>query len=311
VSELWTKEEFDVLVFNKFKTLDELCSLIPKRTRESIRKQRKNIHLKDRPALVHVKQKSKIFRVLVIPDAHVTNDQDLSRFTHLAKLIKDKRPDVILFGGDFADMLSLNFFDRNNKLSVEGRRYKLEIDTCNKALDILLSYKDEIRDYKPLLVYLIGNHEFRVERYVEANPALSGHMDIVEDLKLKERGFDVVPYKKFREIYGTLFTHVPLNAAGQPISGKFATQKASDLTSKSLVFFHTHFTGEFNCQRHGDDELIQVYNAGCFFEGDPPGGYADDTPHANVRCVSLLHFCKEGRFDIEQFSIDRLKAEFI
>jgi hypothetical protein len=222
----------------------------------------------------------------------------------------DYRPSVIVLGGDFADFLSLSAWEKSNKLSVEGRRYKLEIEAVNIALDKLLAFRKVLPKYNPRLIYIIGNHETRVIRYVEANPTLDGHMDIDTDLKLTQRGFEIVPYKEFIEISGTLFTHCPLNAAAQPISGKFAAQKAADVTSKSMVFFHTHQVMEYNCLRHGDEELIQIYNAGSYFEGPPPGGYSDNSTHATARLLSILSFYKSGRFDIEQLSLERLRKMY-
>lgn len=246
-------------------------------------------------------------KILIIPDAHVTNGQDLSRFDKVRSIIDKRHPDIILIGGDFADILSLSSFDKNNKLTIEGRRYRTEIDAVNTALDKLLSYNK--RGYTPRLIYLIGNHETRVARYVDQNPQLDGHMDVVSDLKLKQRNFEVIPYKKFIEIDNILFTHVPINAAGQPLTGKFAAQKAADLMSKSLVFFHVHQILQCSCIRHGDEELIQVYNAGCFFPGDPPGGYSDDSAHATSKAISILTTYSKGRFDVEQISLERLMHE--
>lgn len=244
--------------------------------------------------------------VLLIPDSHVTNGQNLKKWDKVRELINTRKPDIILIGGDFADILSLNFFDKNNRLTVEGRRYKAEIDSVNDALDRLLSF--DRTNYSPRLIYLEGNHENRISRYVDQNPMLDGHMNLEDDLKLYKRGFEFYPYKKFVEIQNILFTHAPLNAAGAPVSGKFAAQKAGDLTSKSMVFCHTHQVQQATTFRHGDDQPIQIYNAGCFFEGDPPGGYADNSAHSTTKCLSLLTIYNPGMFDVEQISLDRIMS---
>lgn len=322
---LWCNEEVSIVRENIDCSLSVLCKLLLSkgydRSYEAIRKQKRRLlhkeiqtyaYSEDRSleeeygsekAIIHHKT------TLVIPDCHVTNDTDLSRFTFVSKLIERRRPDTILLGGDFADMLCLNSFDKNNKLAIEGRRLKLEIDAVNEALDKLLSFKKIVKDYTPRLIYLEANHEFRISRYVENNPALEGVISTELSFKLKERGFEFIPYKKFVEIEGVLATHVPLLNNGLGISGKYACQKAADLTSKSLIFFHTHTIGQFFHKRHGSDDLIQIYNPGCFFDG-VVGSYAEDISHADTPSISILTHYKPGRFDIEQISLDRLKEQY-
>lgn len=326
IQNTWSEEELFLLEENKDKTNKELYEIFKKigfnRSEDAIRRKR-NKYLKDKFDSVAKSNSKELLKLteeididkikiktptfLLIPDPHVTNEQDLGRFDALSKLISDRKPDVIIIGGDLADMLSLSAWEKSNKLSVEGRRYKLEIEAVNEALDKLLSFKKRNPLYTPRIIYLFGNHEFRVERYVEANPNLAGHMDLVIDLKLEKRNIEVVPYKKFIELEGVLFTHAPLNAAGLAISGKACVHKAAEITSKSMVFFHTHQTQEYSCLRHGDNDLIQIYTAGCLFPGHAPGGYADDSPHASTKCISFLHMYRPGRFDIEQISLERLE----
>lgn len=478
------------------------------------------------------KIKKKNETVLFVPDAHVTSEQDLTRFSRLSEFIDKRKPDTIIIGGDFADMLSLNQFDKNNKLTIEGRRYKAEVTSVNKALDKLLSFNKDNK-YNPRLVYIEGNHECvhvsteiltlkgwipasqidltykiasfddeakitfdkpiaiekyineqlvsvkgyysdelvskshnlyydkrfvkpmyiigsndsgkftytgnaqfedykynddkllhitnyktkyplyflklskrqvylvlnallkhsndnrailqnkyqadiiqgmcvingikckieydeneqvyvaiigdnhittkevevkyeettgdviaiqtknktlitrrngcvsftgncRITRYVEQNPQLESYMSYIDDFRLKERGFEVVPYKKFLELNGILFGHCLMSTVAQAVGGKYAAHKAAALTSKSIVFCHTHKVEEVSILRHGSDDLIQVYNAGCFFDGREPGDYTEDTTHIATPCISLLTIYKYGRFDIEQISLHRL-----
>ena len=306
ISNTWSTKEVSLLESNINLTIFEIVALFKKhkfdRSVDSIRKKRSKLVRSNTVKPEY----STAPTSLLIPDAHVTCDQDLTKFNIISDLIATRRPNNIIIGGDLADMLSLSAWEKSNKLSIEGRRYKKEIEAINEALDRLLSFKNSCTNYDPNIIYLMGNHENRVERYIETNPTLDGHMDLIEDLKLKQRNILVVPYKKFYELEGVLFTHAPLNAAGQPVSGKLSVHKAAELTSKSLVFFHTHQCQTYSCLRHGDSDLIQIYTAGCLFDGWAPGGYSDDTTHASMKCISFLSHYKTGRFDIEQISLERL-----
>jgi len=63
---------------------------------------------------------------LVLPDMQVKEGVDLSYLDWVGKYIVDKKPDVIINIGDFADMPSLSMYDVGKK-SFEGRRYKKDI----------------------------------------------------------------------------------------------------------------------------------------------------------------------------------------
>ena len=46
---------------------------------------------------------------------------------------------------------------------------------------------------------LHGNHEDRIDRFVEENPELDGTLKI-SDLKFKQYGWQEIPYKKFKVV---------------------------------------------------------------------------------------------------------------
>jgi predicted phosphodiesterase len=241
---------------------------------------------------------------LVIPDCHVTPECKMDRFVAINQLIKKRNPQNIVILGDFLNLSSLSHWEKNNKLKMEGVRYKEDIDAGNNALDAI--FKD-IDVKKVNIIWHLGNHDEWCYKYLEMYPQLQGHIDIIADLKFAKRGItNIVPYKKYSEICGTLFTHAPMNAANQPIGGKFAAQKASDITAKSMVFGHTHSVQQYSCQRHGNDNIIQIYVAGSYF--DNIADYADGSTMAHNFCISLLTHYNHGRFDVEQISKERMLA---
>jgi predicted phosphodiesterase len=260
---------------------------------------------------IYIHKRIETVKTLVIPDCHVKPGDNFDRFEALANYIITKKPANIVQLGDFLTFSSLSHWDRNNKLKMEGIRYKQDINAGNTAIDLMFAPISKSRSYNPNIVWCFGNHdEAWPERYLEQNPALAGHIDVIADLRLKERGIvNIVPYKKYANICGTMFTHVPINGAGIPVSGKYAVQKTSDLVSKSLVFGHTHSLGEYSCQRHGDDKIIQIYTAGCFFE--ELDDYAADTTMTHNIGISMLTHWGDGRYDISQVSLERLRSEYL
>lgn len=264
------------------------------------------------------KTEQKAKTTLVIPDAHVAPGQDMKRFSSLGNLIIDRRPDVIISLGDFATLESLSAWDQGKAGKMEGRRYSEDCKACISAIDLMLSPLRRLQArqkkakepiYAPRIVFIEGNHEDRIERYVSTKPELSEHLDIEKDLQLEESGFtDFVPYRGFIEIEGVLFTHAVMNAANQACSGKTALSAIAQSVSKSVVIGHLHRFEAVNHYRHGADDIIQIVSAGGFFEH--VDDYADGGLNAYWRGVLLLHHIqdKPGRFDLEQISIERLKS---
>ena len=252
-------------------------------------------------------------KILCIGDAHVEADEDLSRFSFVDNLISEVKPEVIVIMGDFLTLDCLSAWDRDKRQRMENRRYIYEIQHANAALDMMfhsLYFENQrLRNqkkklYNPDIIYLEGNHEDRLTRYLQYDPTFEGTISIPDDLNLLGRGIKWIPYREYWNHNGIGFTHIPHNAV-RPVSGKYHVHKAMDCTIKSVVYGHTHKL-ETAC-RHtpGMDHLQQVLSTGCFFDIDPE--YKHGTLTNYWKGLVLLHNYKEGRFDIETYSTGRLR----
>ena len=76
---------------------------------------------------------------LVIPDTQIKYGEDLSYLIRIGKYIVDKKPDVVIHLGDFADMSSLASYDVGKK-SFEGQRYVKDIEAAHVGMQLLLIY---------------------------------------------------------------------------------------------------------------------------------------------------------------------------
>jgi len=255
-------------------------------------------------------------RGVVIGDSHVDDEQDLDRFDLLSKFIIDQQPEFIISIGDFLTLNCLSAWDRNKRKNMEGRRYHKEIDAGNRALDLLMGRiekynkkrkKDRKKQYNPEWVFIEGNHEERLTRYLETDPTFDGTVGIEKDLKLKERGFTFIPYREYHYIDDVGFTHIPFNKIA-PISGVDITRKAQAVGVKSTVFGHTHEQHLSHVHKEGMPHLQDTYNCGCFFDKK------EDYVHGRVtnywRGVTIIDIWKEGRFDVDAWSMGRLERAY-
>ena len=151
-------------------------------------------------------------KILVIPDAQVKPDVPLDHLLHVGKFIADKKPDVIVCIGDFADMPSLSSYDKGKK-SFENRRYIKDIESVHLAMGLMMQpIKKEIKrlkrnkkkQWRPRFVMTLGNHCERINRAIENDAILEGVISM-DDLPYED--WEVYPFLEVVEIGGVSFSH--------------------------------------------------------------------------------------------------------
>ena len=266
--------------------------------------------------------------ILWFTDAHVSPGQDQSRFTALGNLIVDKRPDCVINGGDFASIDSLSDWDKDKRRKMEHRRYHRDMGACNEAVSLMFNpleamqkrdRKNKVKQYRPDVVWLEGNHEYRIERYIDYNPVIEGSIHYEHDLdfgKVKFDSYEFVPFKSltdntFAMREGVAFTHAPRHRAGL-ISSKYICSRAlTESFECSVVFGHTHRFTVDSLQRiggGGNPVVHHALNGGCFFEENPE--YAAGNMNDYWKGVFLLEV-KDGMWWIkETWPMEKLKAVY-
>lgn len=254
---------------------------------------------------------------LILPDAHTTPERNFERFKALSRYIITTQPDNIANLGDFGTYDSISAWNKNRKLTLEGQRFEAEIEAANKALDLIESEiskfnvvksKGKKAQYRPFKLFIKGNHEDRIDRYLDENPQMQGLINHDKLLKLNERKWLAIDYKDDYYIHGTAFTHAPIHNGGQAISGKYVCAKALDLYSKSVIFGHTHRL-QIDSRRSKGDNLRIAMTSGCFFDIDPQ--YAKGSPKEYWKGIHRIVHTNDGQFEIvDQISLDRLLKEY-
>lgn len=248
--------------------------------------------------------------IYVIPDAQVKPGHSTAYLRAIGLHILDKRPDIIVCLGDWADMASLSSWDRR-KLQFEGRRYKQDIAASKKAMESLLGPireynlgKPPEEQYRPRMVLTLGNHEDRINRFVADNPELEGHLSVA-DLQYEKYGWEVVPFLEPIVIEGIVFCHyLTSGVMGRPI-----TTAAAILQKRHMSAVVGHQQGRMiHDQVAADGRQLRAIIAGSCYEHDED--YLGPQGNRHWRGVVLLHAVKNGEF-IEQFvTIRHLKRKY-
>jgi hypothetical protein len=166
-------------------------------------------------------------RHLFIPDTQVKPGVNTDHIVWAARYAAVKQPDTIVLAGDWYDMPSLSIYDEG-KRAMEGRRYEDDIEAGNLALyefDRILK-KHAPRSYSPRKLVTLGNHEQRIESFIERNPKMAEKISL-NDLAFKEQGWTPYPFLQPVEVDGITYMHYcPLNARGHVSASKYGAPSA-------------------------------------------------------------------------------------
>ena len=138
------------------------------------------------------------------------------------------KPHVVVVVGDLIDCLPVSHFPRNPERMLPGG-LKGEVDYVGRILD---------RIEAPRKLYIAGNHEDRLQRYLmDKAPELMAFTDIPRLLELERRGWEYTPYKESTKVGHLHITHDVGSA------GRYNVYKALDTFQSSIVTGHTHRLG--------------------------------------------------------------------
>src|SRR5262245_65877354 len=91
--------------------------------------------------------------------------------------------------GDFLDFDCISSHNLNNLRAVENKRIFADYEAAATILD---RHQTIIRkkNKNARFVLIEGNHDERMERYINANPACEGMLEVPVALELKRRGVE-------------------------------------------------------------------------------------------------------------------------
>lgn len=200
----------------------------------------------------------KIRSVLVLPDMHVP-EEDRRTVSAVEKFIGDHEWDEVINLGDFLDLSCISSHNLNNLREVEGTTLQKDYDYANKVLD-----RQQALIGNAKYTLLEGNHEFRAERLIDAQPRLRGIVEVEKGLRLKERGINWVRSWSKGRVYHVgkaAFVH------GIYTNDMHAKQHAIRY-GEPIMYGHTHDIQAYSLTRNGDNKTIMAQSFGCLCKYD-------------------------------------------
>ena len=249
-------------------------------------------------------------KICVVPDTQVKPDVPLDHLLYAGKYIAEKKPDAIVLIGDWWDMESLCSYDKG-KTSFEGRRYNKDIEAGNLAMDLFLQpIKAEInrlkvnkkKQWKPRLVFTMGNHEYRIERAIEYDSILE---DTIGYFDLNLNDFEVYDYLQPVVIEGVAFSHFfTTGVMGRPVTSARAL-----LTKKMMSCVMGHVQDrDIAYGKRADNVRLTGLFAGMFTQHNE--AYLGNQGNDSWKGIWMLNEVERGSFDELPVSLTYLKKKY-
>lgn len=249
---------------------------------------------------------------LVIPDCQVKPGHSVEYLSWIGQYAAEKKPDVIVCIGDFADMPSLSSYDIGKK-SFEGRTYTADVKAARKGMRALMKPILEEQEklklnhrqrWNPRLVLTLGNHEERIERAIEYDRKLDGLIG-TKDLGYEAFGWEVHPFLEVVVIDGVAYSHYFTSG----VMGRPVISAQMLITKKHMSCFAGHQQGrQIAYGRRADGKEMTAIIAGSCYEHNE--GYMGPQGNEHWRGFYMLHEVNDGSFDEMAVSLDYLRRTY-
>ena len=249
---------------------------------------------------------------LVIPDTQVKPDQSVEHLTWAGKYALEKQPDVIIHIGDHWDMPSLSVYDVGKK-GFEGRKYIDDIEAGQRGMEAFLApieeynrrqRKNKQKQYKPRMVFCLGNHEQRIERAIENDRKLEGLISY-DDFGLEEYGWEVVDFLQPVVIDGVAYCHYFTSGVmGRPVSSARLLLARKHM---SCIMGHVQ-DRDIAFARKADGSPMTGLFSGIFYQHDED--YLNAQTNGSWSGIWMLHDVQDGSFDEMPVSLNYLRKRY-
>lgn len=210
----------------------------------------------------------------VIPDTQVSPEHSFTdHLTAAGNYIIERKPDRVIHLGDHWDMHSLSSYDKHKKAG-EGARIQDDIEAGQNGMAALMQpieaynwrrKKHKMKLYKPDLRFLLGNHEERIMRHVNAYPELDGFLSYA-DLGIESFGWRVHDFLELVGLDGVWYSHFMANPnTSKPWGGVCSTR----LKNVGFSFTMGHQQGKDQAERHlANGQVLRGLVVGSYYPHD-------------------------------------------
>jgi len=226
------------------------------------------------------RDKNLISKGIAFGDEHYP-DHDEPTINIIRKFTKDFKPDYFLRMGDMMDFGTISYHNRKKMRLVEGKRLKREYRAFQKRLDEI----DATLPPDCETFYVLGNHEYRVDRLIEEQPQHEGFIELAHNLDMER--YEVIPFNEVFNIGDMWFLH------GEYYN-KYHAEKNARIYGKHIFNWHVHTNQVYTMHSALDRAPRQGVSVGCTSNKNP--SYLLNRPNAWVHQFLYFYLYDDGSF---------------
>ncbi len=239
--------------------------------------------------------------LLICPDTHFSypgakeggiDEKALSCFLQAIPIIK---PDCFVHIGDVGEWETVSHWrwKRRSRPPIEYVLPELEreIVAINEGMDRIDAELDKVACKTRHLI--TGNHENWLTDFTTEFPYLEKDYNLTTSLRLKQRGWGLLPYGEYLKVGDLNFIH------GGHYTGVNHTRATVIGTGANVAYGHTHDQQVAKVQRLGG--LYGAWSVACLCKLQKP--FLRGKPSNWSHGFAVVHFEKNGNFHFEQVEI--------
>ncbi len=227
---------------------------------------------------------------IIVSDLQIPYE-DVRSLAAVEKYMAAHRWDGLIYIGDLLDFDAISSFNIGSPGLTEGKRLSADFSRASKMIDrhIKLVRGKHNKDAK--IVYLEGNHEERVERFLNAFPAFKGYFSVPKALDLAAKDIEWVPAWSTGATYKVgKATFLHGNYTNQYHPAKMAAKYGD-----SVFYGHTHDMMSHAVANHLHPDKVHVgQSIGCLCERDQ--AYMKGKPSNWQQGFMVLYLLPDGNY---------------
>jgi len=200
----------------------------------------------------------------------------------LKQFIKDFKPNYFILGGDQLDMDMISSFNKHKPKLVEGKRLKKHYNDFQRYI---LTPIESILPNTCDKYFIIGNHEYRINRLIEEYPQMEGFAEIENNLDLDN--WNVIPYNRHIQLGDMYFIH------GLYIN-KYHTAKHLSVYQNNIFYGHNHDSQSYSYSTPMQNNPKIAQCVGCMCDKNP--SYMNDKPNNWINQFMYFYLNSDNTF---------------
>jgi len=243
-------------------------------------------------------------RIAVLPDGQAGPGRPDEHWRWAGQYIARKRPDVLINIGDLWDFISVNSHTPVGHVEKEGSRIVEDYGAGRRALDLMDNEIAKESGYSPIKLFIEGNHENRITRYIDSRPELIGSLPYIKDI-VSANGWQFAPFLQPIIVGGVAFCHYFTTG----VMGRACTAPNRLLAQQHMSCFAGHLQGrQIAYGKRADGQEMTAIISGSFYQHDER--YLSPQNNRHWRGMWMLHEVLDGSFDEMAVSISFLRRKF-